>query len=425
MTNYKNNFKNPGLVILGISESISNTGNWITMMAVYSMLIFGGKGNVAESSGVLLAGLLPLLVFSPVAGWLVDRFDRRRLMIAGELLAGAVICGLIFLDNIFWIYTIIAAQAIFISVMTPARQAVIAHLVEKEDLPGANAFLQQLAGIIKITAPLLAGFVLAVLDPHQAIILDAISFGLSAMILSRLPKLPPPSQRIKEVQAGGVEKTRLSWVRILQQLPALQLLMAATWMSITVIIGLDVLAPVYIREILSGNERLFGAMVSMIGAGTLTATLVLMLRSNQKPWRDLIAGILLLTCIPTVMGIVIQLPDDAYRRWIVLGGCLVGGFGNGLIMVQSTTLLQTLSPAAFLGRMGGVYQGIAVSGQLAGMLLTPLLIPDIISMSGYFFLSVGLLGLVAAFIFYCRKNRPEISSEEGIDIRMVNERRSK
>jgi hypothetical protein len=59
---------NRRLLTLGVAESVSNTGNWITMMAVYAMLVFRGQGSVAESGAVFLAGLLPTLLFSPEIG---------------------------------------------------------------------------------------------------------------------------------------------------------------------------------------------------------------------------------------------------------------------------------------------------------------------------------------------------------------------
>ena len=191
MTTLKALIKNRSLVILGVSESVSNIGNWITMMAVLTMVLFKGGGGVKESSLIMLAGLLPTLLFSPVAGWLCDRYDRKWLMIISELSSGLLIAGLIFVTRLEWILVILALQATSLAIMSPARQSVVPGLVDPQELTRANAFLQQLSGIIKIGAPMLAGLVLAVMNPHQAIILDIISFGLSALILGRLPAMKP------------------------------------------------------------------------------------------------------------------------------------------------------------------------------------------------------------------------------------------
>ena len=128
MKSFSELLHNRSLLIIGASESVSNTGNWITMMAVFAMLVFKGSGGVAQSSGVFLAGLIPTLLVSPFAGWLLDRFDRKWLMISSELFSGLIILGLVFTSNLFLIYAILALQAVSISIMTPARQAVVPDL---------------------------------------------------------------------------------------------------------------------------------------------------------------------------------------------------------------------------------------------------------------------------------------------------------
>ena len=86
---------NRSLLLLGLAESISNIGNWVTVMAIYAIVVFHGDGGVAESSAVMLAGLGPMLIFSPVAGWLSDRFDRKWLMISSQVLSALPIIAII------------------------------------------------------------------------------------------------------------------------------------------------------------------------------------------------------------------------------------------------------------------------------------------------------------------------------------------
>ena len=411
MNELKSVFRNRSLLILGFAESVSNTGNWITMMAVFAMIVFKGQGGVAESSGVFLAGLLPTLFFSPVAGWLCDRIDRKKLMIASELISGLVILGLVFIDQLALIYAILALQAVSITIMTPARQAVIPQLVPQSDLTRANAFLQQLAGVIKIGAPILAGGLLAVVNPHQAILLDVVSFGLSALILTRLPALKPGAAAATETPpaietavlqpsepAGPGQPQAGKLLPALRAIPQLQLLFALTFLAISVIVGFDVLAPVYFRDILGAGETFFGQSIGLVGLGTLITSLVLMLRKgNGRPWIDVLAGVLLLGLIPTALALATLPGFQSQARLMILAASLVGGIGNGLIVIQVGTLLQLLSPAALLGRMGGVFQSTAVGGQLAGILLTPLLVPGWLSMGAFFGLSSIALLLVMAF----------------------------
>lgn len=184
MTTIKAFLKNRALLTLGFSESISNIGNWITMMAVFAMVVFRGDSGLLQSSAIYLAGLLPTLLASPLVGWLVDRVERRRLMVMSELASGLVIAGLFFTDDFVWICVLLALQAVSIAVMSPARQAVLPQLVAREELTRANAFLQQLNGMVKIAAPMLAGGLLAALEPRQAILINVATFGCSALIPS-------------------------------------------------------------------------------------------------------------------------------------------------------------------------------------------------------------------------------------------------
>jgi len=391
---------NPPLITIGISESVSNIGNWITMMAVYAMLIFGGEGGVVESSGIFIAGLLPIFIFSPVAGWLCDRYDRKWLMVVSELLSGLVISGLIFTDRIELIYTILALQAVSISIMIPARRSSVPDIVDKDSLSKANAFLEQLAGIVKIIAPMLAGLILTVMNPHTAIILDIVSFVLSALILIRLPSLPPHNrkQSSKVEELPGVESKTWS---VLKTSTPLRLLFVSIFLAIFIIIGFDVLSPIYVRDILAGDQKFFGFAVGGIGLGTVVASLLLMLRKRERnPWLDLLSGLFMLGNIVFVMAIATLIPNLTLIRILILLSCFVGGIGNGLMLIQINTLLQLLSPPSMLGRMGGVFQSTAVAAQLLGLLVAPLLVPGILSMGQYFGLAslavIALIGFTAA-----------------------------
>jgi MFS family permease len=418
MASFSKLMHNRSLVIIGASETVSNVGNWITMMAVFAMLVFKGNGGVVQSSGVFLAGLIPTLLVSPFAGWLLDRFDRKHLMITSELFSGLIILGLVFTSNLALIYAILALQAVSISIMTPARQAVVPDLVSREDLTRANAFFQQLAGSIKIVAPMLAGLILAVINPHLAVVLDVISFGLSALILSRLPSLLPhleTDERDVSPQAKGPTgipepevgasllanrqaRANPKLPQLMKEAPRLRLLFIMTFLVIMVIVSYDVLAPVYVKNILGAGEQLFGTLIGLIGVGTLAASILLMIhKGEQKPWRDVILGGVFLAFVPGSMAAAGFISDPGLALGLTLLGSLVGGFGNGLVVIQAGTLLQLLTPPGLLGRISGVFQSTAVAGQLVGIVLTPVLVPALFSMPFYFMVAAAALLLVILY----------------------------
>jgi MFS family permease len=424
MTTYKAVLNNRSLLILALSESVSSVGTWITMMAVFAMIVFNGKGGVAQSSGIYLAGLIPTLVFSPVAGWLCDHLDRKRLMIASELASGLIITGVIFTSRLDLVYVLLALQSISTSIMSPARQAVVPDLIRREDLTSANAFLQQLSSLIKISAPILAGALLAVMNPHEAVILDVISFVISAAVLTRLPRLlphiePTIARTILQPKQGASSDV----LSTLRASPRLSLLFLLVFLAVVIFIGFDVLAPIYIRDILKGNESLFGTLVGLIGLGSLVSTAVLMLRSHaSSPWRDVMAGLVFLGVIPVSMALGAaaagsSVAGSSSAAVVLVGvGCLLGGVGNGLLNIQVSTLLQLLSPAEVLGRISGIFQSTTVAGQLAGILVTPLFVPALLSLGAYFevaSLAVALLVLLTAGILMRTRTTPQRAAVPG------------
>ena len=120
-------------------------------------------------------------------------------------------------------------------------------------------------------------------------------------------------------------------------------------------------------------------------------------KRTTNPWKDLILGLILLATIPAGLAIGTILSADWLMSSLMAVVCLLGGIGVGLINIQSGTLLQTLSPAAVLGRMSGLYQSTAVTGQLLGILITPLLVPGILSMGVFFMAGATIILLISIF----------------------------
>jgi MFS family permease len=411
--------KQPALLTIGIAESISGIGDWITMMAVYANLVFRGGGGVAQSSGILLAGLLPMLLASPGAGWLCDRFNRKHLMIASLLASGLVVSGLIFTTRLELVYLLLALQAVSVALFGPARLAATPLLVSPDDLPTANAFLQQLSSIIKISAPVMAGLVLTILTPNQAIILDVITFGLAALILTRFPALPPAVRDKRETSSQGADRSP-AWKYVLHS-AGLRLLFSTVFISIVVIIAFDVLASVFIRDYLGRGEQFFGLSIGLVGVGTLLSSLYIMTRSKKSsPWVDISLGIFLLAVIPIAICYGVFAGNPQLNSILMITCCFIGGVGNGFLHIQITTLLQTLSPRHLLGRISGFHQSTAVSGQLIGIVLTPILVPVIISLGGYFAVAGGVM-LILATVVLLRSRSLAKTDPALIPVKSINQ----
>lgn len=407
---------NRALVILGIAEAISHVGSWVTIMALYALLIFDGGGGVLESSGLMLAGLAPTLLIGPVAGWLADRFDRKKLMIGAELLAALPILALLWWGEGLWIFLLLALQSSFGAIMMPARQASVPQLVGREQLTQANAFLQQLGSFVKIGAPILGSAIVGLLGAHVALLIDVISYGLAAGLLCLLPALLPPPQgnMAQDAAEQGQEKSQKDTsaqeglVVVLGSRPRLRLLFVMTFLAILVIMGFDTLSAIVIRDVLAADERFFGFVIALVGIGSVVGGVWLMVRKQQvDPWHDLLTGLLLLTALPAVMSLGYALGDPAQARVLLCVGAFMGGLGSSFTTIQIGTLLQLLSPQEMLGRLSGVFQSTIAAAQIITILVTPLLVPALLSIGSFFGLSTVALLLVIGWTLLTLRRHPE------------------
>ncbi|HLO03067.1 MAG TPA: MFS transporter [Symbiobacteriaceae bacterium] len=391
--------RNRPLMLMGAAEVINSLGSWITAMALYSILIFQEGGGMAISSAIFFASLGPTLLLSPFAGWLCDRYDRRTLMIASRLLQGAATAGLIFTNNLPLIYTLLVASAVFGLVMGPARTTAMPDVVAPAELTQANAFMQQVTGTIKILAPALAGGLLTVMDPHLAISLDVVSFLLSAAVLLLLPPLPAKGAPVlatgKPVKEKGLLRDSLALLQ--RHIPGLLLLLPLNVLMALVIMAFDVAMAVYVRDILQATIAFKGFIGFAVGGGMIAgSSAFLFLKGERNLWRDVMVGFLLVTALSVAMALG-EVAGPAAARLILLGACVLGGVGMGVINVQAGVLFIKLCPQGMLGRIGGLFDSVSTTGRLVGLLLTPILVPHVVSFGGYFGTASVLLLAAIAF----------------------------
>ena len=136
----RNLLRDPSFSRLYRAIAISSLGDWVGFVAVVSLVTrIGGTASAGFAvSGVMLARLLPSIVFGPFAGVLVDRFDRRRLMLVADIVRGIGYASLPFLPNLPYIFAVSFLIECLSLLWTPARDAIIPNLVPRRQLSNAN-----------------------------------------------------------------------------------------------------------------------------------------------------------------------------------------------------------------------------------------------------------------------------------------------
>lgn len=210
---------NPRFRRLWASQFVSGIGDWLVIGLLIPLVTTLSGGSAFAVAGIMIAKILPALILSSLVGVFVDRFDRRKLMIAADVARALLALGLLFTDSLALIYVVVFMMEVASLVFMPAKNALIPHLVEPDDLTTANGLsytTQQASMLIGLTmsgallaafeavvrwvltsgfpfVDLLVGpFAPALLGPRAGVIMNSLSFAFSAVVVSTITVVSQP-----------------------------------------------------------------------------------------------------------------------------------------------------------------------------------------------------------------------------------------
>ncbi|MEZ4442131.1 MAG: MFS transporter [Polyangiaceae bacterium] len=203
--------RRPQLRRLWLGEAISLLGDWLSYVALSVVALEQGQGAMALAV-VFAAHVLPTALLSPFAGVLVDRHDRRRVLVGTQLLQGLVMLAIL---AAVATGAVIAAQLLLFvrtgvaAFFAPARQAAVAATASDHEIVDWSA-LDAATWSVTFALGTALGGLLAAIDPIVALGLDALTFAAAAAVLARLTPLPPsrPPSHDRAWAAEWVEPTR-------------------------------------------------------------------------------------------------------------------------------------------------------------------------------------------------------------------------
>ena len=172
---------------LWLGELISNIGSGMTAFAL-SVYIYEKTGSVSYVSLITLLSFMPSIVLSPIGGLLADRYDRRLLMIIGDLFSGL---GLIYIlwniqageKSIVPIFVGITFSSIFTSLLEPSYRATLTDILEEENYAKASGLIQVAGSAKYLISPVIAGMILSVADIRVILLLDILTFITTCLMI--------------------------------------------------------------------------------------------------------------------------------------------------------------------------------------------------------------------------------------------------
>jgi MFS transporter, DHA3 family, macrolide efflux protein len=333
--------------------------------------------------------VLPAAIFGLPAGVYVDRWDRRRTMIAADLVRAAVVVAIPFVVGygVWWAYALAFVASTLALFFVPAKRSLIPDIVPGDDLIAANSLDNASEAIAEIAGLAIGAAIVATIGYGLAFTLDGLTFLVSAatiaMIRFRQPKLPFPEERddfVAETLAGVRAIAANDVLRQLFNVYVASALFAAASIALCYALALvryNAGAPgVALLDAASAVGILIGSvLVARTGPGRLGAKFLL--------------GI-------TMFGPAFALIAFASNIWVAAALILASGIANMFFFIPAITLFQTLSDSSVRGRVMAanttatrvmMVVGLVVTGALAEKIALPALV-----------LAVGLAAGVTAAI---------------------------
>ncbi len=178
---------NPDYRRLWIAQIIANFGDWFGLLAVYS-LIQTYSGSELLLGLIIVVKMLSLASFSPIAGYITDRFNRRKLMIWCDVARGVIVLGFILIISaeLLWLaYVLIALQMAFAAIFEPAKTSSIPNVTTSEELVVANILSAASWSIIFTTGMAIGGFATALLGTDVVFMINGLTYFIATWFVYR------------------------------------------------------------------------------------------------------------------------------------------------------------------------------------------------------------------------------------------------
>ncbi|HZD74252.1 MAG TPA: MFS transporter, partial [Actinomycetota bacterium] len=183
--------RRPAFARLWLAGAVSETGDWLLLIAL-PVYVLQVTGSSLVTSTVFLLGLLPGLVVGPLAGVLVDRWDRRRTLVAVSLAQAALLLPLLAVRDhrqLWIVYGVTAVEAALGHLFQPAKNAQVPALVPAGELVAANSLTGLTDNLARLVGGPLGGIVLQLTGLEGIVLCDAASFVVAAVLLARVRAL--------------------------------------------------------------------------------------------------------------------------------------------------------------------------------------------------------------------------------------------
>lgn len=390
---------NPRFLALFLSQILTQVGGNMVLFAL-TIKVFDLTGATTSVSILLLTFLVPAVIFGAVAGVFVDRYDRRRILVATNLLRGLLFLPLVLLDDqLVLIYAATALVATLTTFFAPAESAMIPLVVPRAQLLSANGlFIFGLQASFALGFAVLGPLLNSALGTEPLILIVAACYLVAGLILLILPPAPPSAdERVAGPAVGQAERAiGATFSQLREGLVYIRrnrnIFWSLAYLAITAsLIGvLGTLGPAFAQDVLGLGSDDFVVIVLPLGAGLVLGIIVLGRIGGLFSRRRLIeSGLAVLAVSLAVLALAQQVDalvsgdGPLSLLGVVVSVAFIAGVTYAFVAVPAQTALQEELPPDVRGRVFGVlntlvslasFLPIIIVGPIADLVGTPAVI---------------------------------------------------
>lgn len=384
---YSGVVRGPRYFPLWLGQLTSNFGDTLHYIALV-VLVFQLTGQGLAVAVLVVAEIIPVLLLGPVAGVVIDRFNRKGVLIASDLFRAALVLSLLWPQGAWHAYLVAAGLAAGTTFFNPTVQAVIPALTTEEQRLAANSVAWSTGRLVQIIGATIAGGLIAALGPGPAFALNAASFLTSALLITRL-HIPPHAGQLGEGATRGLDayvadaRAGLAFARRDRFVSRLLLVQSLASFAVGATGAmLVVLAERHLRLPPAGFAWLIGA----IGVGALIGPLIPnTLARDYRDARWLFVPYVIRSIGDVLLAVVTSLPA-ALVILFVYGLCT----STGMVVFSST--VQGAVPDRVRGRVFTLLDVSWNAMRLLSLALGGLLV-DVVGIEPVFWVGGALLAL--------------------------------
>lgn len=331
---------------LWFGQIVSQLGDWFNTVAIFA-LIFQLTGSATAVAILMVLQVLPVAIVGPAAGVVVDRFDRRTIMITADIVRGFAVLGLLLVrtpETVWFAYVVTAIQVSASGFFEPARSSTVPMIVARERLVAANAISTGTWSAMLAIGASLGGLVAATLGRDAAFIINAASFFLSAVFLWQL-RIPARPDHIRASAGLKGLAEGLAYMRAHKDVARIAFVKGGWALVGGALLLLTVFGDRVFR-IGDSSDAGIGILYGARGVGAIVGSLVVsVLAARQRNLVRMIGPSYLIagTCYAAIA--------ISPTIWIAALAVIAAHIFGSVLWVSSNVLLQMNVPDEFRGRV--------------------------------------------------------------------------